>query len=142
MFSNFIPFSPLPVNNTTISHANDTYKLWHAQFGHAHASAIHRIMHHCNIVFSAIFCDSCILGKHHQLPFTDSHTFTRLLFNLFTLISRVHLPLLLLMALTITFLFLMYALNTHGFISYIINLKLLQFLNPLKSWLKTKLVLL
>jgi len=141
VFSNVIPFSPPTVNTTTISHANDTYN---ARFGHVHASVIHRIMHHCNIAFSVkkIFCDSCILGKHHQLPFTDLHTlYTTPLQLIYIDIwgpssiassngSYYYIS------------FLIPTLNTHGFISYIINVMLLRFLNPLKSWLKTELVLL
>ena len=64
------------LHNTTVSPTTDTYTLWHARFDHANDTVIHRIIKHCKLPFSAKIgiCDSCILGKAHQLPFSDSHT--------------------------------------------------------------------
>jgi len=76
VFFDFVLVSEPSTNVSSVSPANNSYTLWHARFKHANATVIHHIMQQCNVTFNAkhTFCDSCIVGKAHQLPFLDSHT--------------------------------------------------------------------
>jgi len=76
VFQDFIPTNKLSVNTSSVAPNIDLYTLWHKRFGHANSNVIHRIMKQCNLHIPAKqqFCDTCVISKAHQLPFTDSVT--------------------------------------------------------------------
>ena len=76
MFPNLVQTTPYSAHNTVIIAGSSAYHLWHSRFGHAQPRVIHQIMKICNIPFTAKheFCESCVVGKSHQLPFNDSQT--------------------------------------------------------------------
>jgi len=76
MFTNLVQTTPYSAYTTAISTDSSTYHLWHSRFGHAQPRVIHQIMKICNIPFTAKreFCESCVVRKSHQLPFTASQT--------------------------------------------------------------------
>jgi len=72
MFPNLVQTSPYSAYTTAITTSSSKYHLWHSRFGQPRV--IHQIMKICNIPFTAKreFCESCVVGKSHQLPFTAS----------------------------------------------------------------------
>ena len=51
-----------------------TLQLWHNRLGHCNFSVVKRVLNSCNVAYSSTtrFCEPCIHGKHHQLPFHTS----------------------------------------------------------------------
>lgn len=63
-------------NYTSFKSAKPPLHLWHNRLGHCSFSVIKTILKHCDISCNAkpIFCDACVKGKAHQLPFSLSTT--------------------------------------------------------------------
>jgi len=76
IFPNLVHTAPCSAYTTAVTPGSSTYHLWHSRFGHAQHKVIHQIMKRCNIHYNAKreFCESCVVGKSHQLPFTASQT--------------------------------------------------------------------
>jgi len=77
MFPNLVQTAFYSAYTTAINTGSSTYHLWHSRFGyHAQPRVIHQIMKICNIPFTAKreLCESCVVGKSHQLPFNASQT--------------------------------------------------------------------
>jgi len=74
VFDDFFPLSQCSANTSSVQSLPQTFTLWNHRFSRAHANIIHRILKHCNVPHNINhnFCDSCVLGKMHQLPFSDS----------------------------------------------------------------------
>lgn len=55
---------------------NEILKIWHERLGHQNVSRVKEILTEMNIKFSTgdFFCKSCVLGKHHRLPFKRTGT--------------------------------------------------------------------
>jgi len=113
--------------NSTVKSSN-TFSLWHARMGHASHNTIKQILHSCNLRIKNVseFCNACAVSKIHQQPFPSSTTiYTTPLEVVFVDIWGYHMLIQFRVTDTIS-LFLMLSQNTLGFISYILNLKLLQ----------------
>jgi len=76
MFPNLVQTAPYSAHNTAITTGSSAYHMRHSRFGHAQPRVIHQIMKICNIPFTVKreFCESCVVGKSHQLPFNASQT--------------------------------------------------------------------
>ena len=69
--------SLLPSVNTSSHNSIMTpYELWHKRLGHASSRTVQNVMQMNNKLCNknSSFCDSCVIAKSHQLPFSFSHT--------------------------------------------------------------------
>lgn len=64
-------------------YVGESLQRWHKRFGHVchstvkkmHSSKIVDVLRICNPVEDSFFCEGCVFGKHHRLPFpTDGRT--------------------------------------------------------------------
>lgn len=61
----------------TATREKDVLSLWHERLGHQHISRVKEILTKMNIRFpnrSNFFCESCLFGKQHRLPFKPTGT--------------------------------------------------------------------
>jgi len=63
-------------NNTQCSSQYSIFSIWHSRLGHASQDVVKRILQINNIPCKPhkFFCESCVLAKSHQLPFSSSTT--------------------------------------------------------------------
>ena len=63
-------------NYTPFKSKKPTLHLWHNRLGQCSFHVVKNILNQCNIAYIAkrIFCDVCVQGKAHKLPFSSSTT--------------------------------------------------------------------
>ena len=58
----------------------DKFALWHERLGHQNSAYVQRVckQNNINLVMDQnFFCESCVYGKQHKLPFENSKSFTK-----------------------------------------------------------------
>jgi len=63
------------VNTTTCNSVQSPFSLWHSRLGHVSMAVVKRVLTDCNITCNkqSFMCDSCIVAKAHQIPFSTSN---------------------------------------------------------------------
>lgn len=77
----------LMIEITTINNANiveeNTFKIWHKHLGHINSKCLQKMIERklvtgiksCN--FDKYFCEDCVLGKQHRLPFKKENEYKK-----------------------------------------------------------------